>query len=99
MLANAFSLNMIEPGMTVITRFATLDEARAAAAHSVVGHCDTAGLFAVLLDEDVAVNRATVKLREGDRLVVGQYTGPRLSECVTELPEGAAVVWWMVLVD
>lgn len=62
-----------------------------------VGHADTAALFAKELDLDgIKPSRATVSLKEGDQLIVGQYSGPRLPEGATELPEGAAVRWLMV---
>lgn len=31
---------------------------------------------------------------ESDRLIFGQYIGPRLPEGVTALPEGATIEWW-----
>jgi len=64
--------------------------------HSVVGHEDTARLFSKLLQWDVVYSRENYVFQEHDLLFVGQYTGPRLPEGATELPEGAAVMWWGV---
>ena len=64
--------------------------------HSIVGHADTAGLFTNLLGQEVGVNRTSVTLDQRDSLVVGQYSGPRLPEGATELPEGASIRWLLV---
>ena len=63
---------------------------------SVVGHADTAAVFSTVLGRDVPYNRATIKLADGDHLLVGQYIGPRLPEGATSLPEGATIEWWIV---
>lgn len=95
-LANAFSLNMLEK-LDVNVRISrlSLDKARVAAADlpSIVGHADTASLFARLLGREVALARETVVLGRGDHLVVGQYSGPRLEQGATSLPDGATVRW------
>ena len=98
-LANAFSLNMVAQfPCTMHAREIPLDEARAAAidATSIVGHADTAAVMASQLGMPVAANRATVALKKGDVLVVGQYRGPRLPEGATALPEGASISWYLV---
>lgn len=65
-----------------------------------VGHADTAALFAKQLDLDgIEPSRKTVSLKKGDHLVVGQYSGPRLPEGATELPEGATIRWLIVDID
>ena len=63
---------------------------------SVVGHADTATLFASILGRAVPFNRETVKLTSSDILLVGQYVGPRLPEGATCLPEGSSLQWWTV---
>ncbi|OGB93281.1 MAG: hypothetical protein A2Z31_01215 [candidate division NC10 bacterium RBG_16_65_8] len=65
---------------------------------SCVGHADTASVFGGIFGREVEVSRTSVSLRQGDRLFVGQYTGPRLPEGATTLPEGATVTWWRVTV-
>lgn len=100
-VANAFSLNMLdakEAGLRFVPL--TLEQAQAewpgCNVISVVGHADTARVFSVLLGTEIEYNRCTYKRREDDILLVGQYSGPRLPEGATELPEGAAVQWWLV---
>lgn len=71
-----------------------------------VGHMDTARVIADQLGLPVekVYARVTVRLKGGfeepyDRLemaLIGAYTGPRLPEGATKLPEGAAIEWWMV---
>jgi len=60
---------------------------------SIVGHADTALLFSSLLGIEIPMNRVSTSLRYGDRVIVGQYTGPRLPEGATGLPEGAKIRW------
>jgi len=63
---------------------------------SAVGHESTAAVFASVLGMDIPYNRETVKLKDGDFAIIGQYIGPRLEEGATELPEGAAIQWWII---
>jgi hypothetical protein len=44
-----------------------------------------------LLGREVPMNRATVQLTAGDVLFVAQYSGPRLPEGATSLPDGAKI--------
>jgi len=67
---------------------------------SAVGHADTAAVMTAALQEAapehgivIPCNRATVQLHRGDRALVGQYSGPRLQEGATKLPEGATIRW------
>lgn len=102
-ICNAFSLNMLPRGARTVVRVRplSLDEARASSvgAASAVGHAPTAALFAVLLGRDVAHARSTLQLEAGDRLLVGQYRGPRLEEGTIRLPEGAEVDWMLVEIE
>lgn len=112
MLLNAFSLNMISefPASIRVTEI-SVAEARqhllalaeeageAELIQSAVGHTDTAAVFSHVLGVPVPCNRTTVQLRAGDRAIVGQYTGPRLPEGATTLPEGAAIKWLAVEVE
>jgi hypothetical protein len=109
MLLNAFSANMLVE-FPVSVRFTEIssEEARvllltSAEAEgetemirSAVGHADTAAIFSSILGIPVPCNRTTVTMVAGDSAVVGQYTGPRLSEGRTTLPEGANVKWLVV---
>ncbi len=66
---------------------------------SAVGHNDTAFLFSAALGVDVRTNRVSVTLAEGEQALLGQYSGPRLPEGASVLPEGAKITWIRVEVD
>ena len=100
-LLNAFSLNMLVGGDADITvREVSQNTAAILAANctSAVGHADTAAVFSSVLGVPVACNRATVTMKDGDVALVGQYSGPRLPEGATSLPEGATIKWMVVAV-
>ena len=63
---------------------------------SCIGHADTAELFTRLLGRNLPFNRISVKLDDQSCILVGQYSGPRLTEGATELPEGAEIEWWII---
>ena len=63
---------------------------------SIIGHENTAAVFSSLLGIDLPMNRESVQLTDKQMLLVGQYSGPRLPEGATELPEGASIRWWLV---
>jgi len=111
-LLNAFSLNMLKRGSETLAAYnptireIELDEVKELLTdsnelgfESAIGHADTANVFSSQLGLEVPFNRASVELEKGDIAVVGQYTGPRLQEGATELPEGAVIVWWLVSID
>ena len=97
-MLNAFSLNMIVGNADIVVREITRAVAAslALACTSAVGHADTAAVFSNVLGVTVPCNRATVALKEGDVALVGQYSGPRLPEGATTLPEGATIKWLTV---
>ena len=97
-LLNAFSLNMLDGNADIIVRQVSLDVARSLAGNcvSAVGHADTAAVFSDVLGAPVACNRVSVTLGEGDAALVGQYSGPRLPEGATTLPEGATIKWLII---
>lgn len=99
-LLNAFSLNMLGSNADVTVRQVSLAVARnlASDAVSAVGHADTAAVFESVLGTPVPCNRVSVTLRHGDTALVGQYSGPRLEEGATKLPEGATIKWMVVAV-
>ena len=99
-LLNAFSLNMLVGNADIAVREITQVTAASLAAvcTSAVGHADTAAVFSSVLGVTVPCNRATVSLKEGDVTLVGQYSGPRLAEGATSLPEGATIKWVVVAV-
>ena len=100
-LLNAFSLNMLVGNADVVVREVSQKVAAilADACVSAVGHADTAAVFSSVLGVEIPCNRATVALKEGDVALVGQYSGPRLPEGATSLPEGAAIKWLVVGVN
>ena len=99
-ILNAFSLNMLVGNADIVVREVspTVAASLAATCTSAVGHADTAAVFEAVLGVPVPCNRATVALKEGDVALVGQYSGPRLPEGATSLPEGAAIKWLVVAV-
>ena len=100
-ILNAFSLNMLVGNADVVVREITKNVAACLASGciSAVGHADTAAVFSSVLGVEIPCNRATVALKEGDVALVGQYSGPRLPEGATGLPEGAAIKWVVVGVN
>lgn len=105
-VGNAFSLNMLEDddGATALIEVTpiSIEEARVWVAdnepRSCVGHEPTALLMSQLLKQEVAFARETVNLACDDKMLVGQYSGPRLAEGSTELPMGATIRWMLVIV-
>ncbi|MEM4468928.1 MAG: DUF1874 domain-containing protein [Candidatus Nezhaarchaeales archaeon] len=84
-LASAFALGMIEEPIALlkVVRINTEDAQRwlrVSKYVSIVGHESTANLMSTLLSLPVSVNRANIKLKRGDRVIVFQI--------MTRLPEG-----------
>ena len=102
-IGNAFSLNMLSGDCQVRVINLTLHQAKHYVTQrnptSVVGHADTAAIMEGLLGTLVPMNRASLNLGEGDELLVGQYSGPRLPEGAATLPEGATIRWILVTVE
>lgn len=99
-ITNAFSVNMFAKLVDVTVLFDRITPEAAAelvrdGCTSAIGHEDTARLFSSIVGE-VPANRITIELAEGDELVVGQYTGPRLEPGAVELPLGATITWWYI---
>lgn len=111
-ISNAFSLNMLPEGAYDHTFFIpelSLEKTReiidsADEIESCVGHVDTANIFSNLLGKEVKPNRVTYSIDPNKRkfgsseelLIVGQYSGPRLPEGATQLPQGAKIRWFMI---
>lgn len=107
-LTNAFSVNMLTHPVQHRVTFTPLTVEGAQqlcklrdrdAVTSAVGHPDTAAVFSNILGFDVQPNRVSVALDPTTRLLLGQYTGPRLPEGATSLPDGAVINWWLVKVE
>lgn len=103
LVLNAFSLNMlaaVPADISIVELEATTVNAilNEAGVESAVGHDTTAAVFSAALGLEIPYNRATVTLSPGSVVIVGQYSGPRLVEGTTELPEGATIKWLQVAV-
>ncbi len=101
-IANAFSLNMLEQlSCSIHVKEIPVASAMTLAVDyaSVVGHPDTAAVFSTVLRVPVSPNRATVALKPGDEVLVGQYRGPRMPEGCKTLPEGAKIDWCLVTIS
>ena len=105
-LANSFSLSMIADmvwedkgdnfaGLPISVK-AVRPESIPADIYSVIGHADTARVIGGLLGREIPANRVTYKAQPGDVLYVAQYTGPRLPEGATQLPEGAEIRFYKI---
>ena len=92
-LSNAFSLQMLDLESKPTVTVTPVDAAEVTAADfvSVVGHADTAAVLSNMLGKDVAYNRVSLRLEEGDILYVGQVVGGRLPEGSTTLPDGIRI--------
>ncbi len=100
-LTNAFSLNMVAFPATINVEEVAQECAAiiASTCTSAVGHADTAAVFSSVLGTNVPMNRVTLQLKAGEKILVGQYIGPRLPEGSTSLPEGAMIKWLMVSIS
>jgi len=109
-LANAFSINMI-PREHRVYEFLFISPFEAAAllyvlrrkVVNIIGHSDTAAIVERALRAQIPAlelpepQRLTVQLAVADQVLVAQYTGPRLPEGATQLPEGARIDFWLVV--
>jgi hypothetical protein len=105
-ILNAFSLNMVSAECLPDVRFAelSLHAARELVRSDVdvvsgVGHVETASVFTDILGIPVSYARTNVVLGHGTQAVIGQYSGRRLPEGATFLPEGASIRWVLVTVS
>jgi len=65
---------------------------------SAIGHEDMAKVVSSILGFEVPAIRRTVKMRVGECAILAQYTGPRLPEGATKLPEGAEIRFYDIFV-
>lgn len=103
-ITNSFSISMLpdpigEMGILVIFKPVSIELMRYWCAQNVeivsaIGHADTAKLISGLLGRELPANRITIKLTGEENLIVAQYTGTRLPEGATTLPEGAKIEFW-----
>lgn len=100
-LTNAFSINMLHSDVVVDFREITPEKAKeyitsAKEFECAIGHTDTATVVGNMLGIELQPNRVSVSLNYPDDIIVAQYTGPRLPEGATTLPEGATIKFWIV---
>lgn len=103
-LVNAFSLNMLDGNCNyIVPEIERLSIERSKAMlskgfKSYIGHEDMAKVLSEMTGYDVEFRRETLKIKEGDSLLVAQYSGPRLPEGATKLPEGAKVLFYYIFI-
>jgi len=105
-ITNAFSLSMLD-GNFSCKRFEKITQQEAAQCFneyrnnydSYIGHKDTGsivadmlGYFGTLWDS----TRRSYVDKDGDFILVAQYSGTRLPEGSTTLPQGAKIEFWLV---
>ena len=100
-ITNAFSINMLTSSTNVNFERISTETARTFIKEaddiiSAIGHADTAHIVGDILGIEVEPNRMSVQLTSDETLLVAQYTGPRLPEGATTLPEGAVINFWLV---
>jgi hypothetical protein len=104
-IVNAISINMNNgKDVAVVQQKVPLERAKwyltaAEKVESYVGHPDTARVISGLLGCEIPANRGNFSwemLDHDDEVIVAQYTGPRLPEGATSLPEGADISFWAV---
>ena len=101
-LTNAFSINMLHGTTMVDFSEISIEKAKELIASAeefvcAIGHADTAAVVGGILGVDLEPNRVSVTLDFPEKLIVAQYTGPRLPEGATTLPDGATIKFWEVV--
>lgn len=96
-LANAFSISMLPMEAMNFIRVKKINPNDIPAdVESAIGHENTAKVVSSMLGFEVKPNRVSIRMSESDVLYVAQYTGPRLPEGATTLPEGASLEFFEV---
>lgn len=99
-ILNGLPLGAMPSGIQLSIREVTLSDAQALVAknnyESYVGHVDTATILSQMLGVSIQFNRASATFNAGDALLVCAYSGPRLPEGATTLPEGASFRFFVV---
>lgn len=112
-ITNSFSINMLEGGTMVDFIPLSIEEVKkyisrattgsfAANIVSAIGHADMAKIVSDQLEMAIPMNRVSIKLsvergKISDTALVAQYSGPRLAEGATSLPDGAEIRYWLVV--
>lgn len=111
-VGNAFSLSMLDIKLRLNMRIGVSPLSVAEAINilnlrkeagvtisSCIGHEDTVAVVNGLLGTQLPMNRVSVKLTDGDQILVAQFSGPRLPEGTRTLPVGAEIQFLLVSVD
>lgn len=99
-IGNAFSLQMINLEEAKNLRVEKVNpETIPDDVVSCIGHADTAKVVSEILGREIAMNRISVHLGDGDTLYVAQIVGGRLPEGATSLPEGFSLTFLKVNVE
>lgn len=104
-LANAFSLNMIprnNEGKVDIREIEEIDAVCILDGKfiSYIGHQETASLLSYMFNQDIEVNRQSFEFSIAcNKLLVAQYSGPRLEEGTTKLPANAKFRFFDITYD
>ena len=101
-LTNAFSIQMLKD--TTNVKFKKLPGPESAAAvikdyegfKSFIGHPDTAAVVGNMIGVEVPMNRGFATLDDDNHLLVAQFSGGRLPEGCTTLPENVKLEFWLV---
>lgn len=99
-IGNAFSLGMLDDAHAVVeVHRMSVEQAGSWLKKddfvSAIGHKDTAELVSGMLGIDIGYNRISLSLKTDDEILVAQYSGQRLPEGATSLPEGATIRWFL----
>lgn len=86
----------LAPGQDEIVDIIAAKDSDVVRLESAIGHADTARIISNMLGIELPSNRINVKLLHGEKMIVAQYSGPRLPEGATTLPEGAKIEFVLV---
>jgi hypothetical protein len=103
-IVNAFSLNMIEEYPVIIRIEEVLEnwvKEQIVEFESYIGHPDTANLLTERLGVKILFNRATLKIKKGDQILVAQLMGPRkeFKELTKEEIQSYPIKYFIVTVE
>lgn len=100
-IANSLSSSMLPDDSYLITTtgvdyICSLVKMNGGVFDSAVGHSDTAAVFSELLGFHVPHKRQSISLKNGDIVIIGELSGPRLPEGATQLPPNTSIKWRLV---
>ena len=105
-ITNSFSINMLDcETMVSFRKLNSADDViECLSRHSndkiisAIGHSDMAKIISNDIGMEIPVQRMTISLdTSNDMVIVAQYTGPRLPEGTTVLPDGATIRYWLCI--